>query len=247
MSLDLDKVPELAAETNCCSPRLHWENLSDSDCIEYGNKTDELLQQVQLPDVVNCTNIDCHEEKHINEIKHFYDNIIAWLQQQGILLFLIGGSITLSISQVGLTMLMIFTRPPEMHFLGQPPQGPLHELHKKTKARFKYALRFITKNEKQLRKEALAKKLTDLNPNAFCWKEIKLMNNSATPLPVNIAGVNGNEAIAELWKNILKIYSTAGSIDNSSTTCDDIYVTEEEVESAIKDLESKKSCGADGI
>ena len=34
------------------------------------------------------------------------------------------------------------------------------------------------------------------------------MNNSANPLPVNIDGVNGNEAIAELWKNILKIYST---------------------------------------
>ena len=94
MSLDLDKVPELATETNCCSPRLHWENLSDSDCIEYGNKTDELLQQVQLPDVVNCTNIDCHEEKHINEIKHFYDTIICYYSLsykllQGILLFLI--------------------------------------------------------------------------------------------------------------------------------------------------------------
>ena len=38
-----------------------------------------------------------------------------------------------------------------------------------------------------------------------------------------------------------------GSIDNSSTAYDDIYVTEEEVESAIKDIESKKSCGADGI
>ena len=38
-----------------------------------------------------------------------------------------------------------------------------------------------------------------------------------------------------------------GSIDNSSTAYDDIYVTEEEVESAIEDLESKKSCGADGI
>ena len=124
----------------------------------------------------------------------------------------------------------------------------MHEFHKKTKARFKYALRFITKNEKQLRKEALAKKLTDLNPNAF-WKEIKLMNNSATPLPVNIDGVNGNEAIAELWKkhfkdilNCLRNNSEmTGSIDNSSTAYDDIYVTEEEeVESAIKDLESKK-------
>ena len=42
-----------------------------------------MLQQVQLPDVVNCTNIDCHEEKHINEIKNVDDNIIASLQQAG--------------------------------------------------------------------------------------------------------------------------------------------------------------------
>ena len=81
------------------------------------------------------------------------------------------------------------------------------------------------------------------------------MNNSATPLPVNIDGVNGNEAIAELWKkhfkdilNCLRNNSgMTGSIDNSSTSYDDIYVTVEEVESAIKDLQSKKSCGADGI
>ena len=125
---------------------------------------------------------------------------------------------------------------------GQPRQGPLHELHEKTKVRFKYALRFITKNEKQLRKEALAKKLTDLNPNAFC-KEIKLMNLMLLLYLLILTVLKIKDILNCLRKNS----EMTGSIDNSSTAYDDIYVTEEEVESAIKDLESKKSCGADGI
>ena len=50
---------------------------------------------------------------------------------------------------------------------GKPRQGPVYDLHVKSKARFKYALRFINNNENALRKEALAKKLTELNPEAF--------------------------------------------------------------------------------
>ena len=77
---------------------------------------------------------------------------------------------------------------------GKPRQGPIHDQHMKCKSRFKYALRFIKKNENMLRKEALAKKLADLNPKAF-WSEIKKMNNCKTPLPTSIEGVSGGEQI----------------------------------------------------
>ena len=50
---------------------------------------------------------------------------------------------------------------------GKPRQVPVYDLHVKTKARFKYSLRFIKINENILRKEALAKKLAELNPEAF--------------------------------------------------------------------------------
>ena len=41
---------------------------------------------------------------------------------------------------------------------GKPRQGPVYDLHVKSKARFKYSLRFIKNNENALYKEALAKK-----------------------------------------------------------------------------------------
>ena len=51
-----------------------------------------------------------------------------------------------------------------------------------------------------LRKEALAKKLTDVNPKAF-WSEINNMNNCKTTLPTSIGGgVSGGVQIVECWR-----------------------------------------------
>ena len=46
---------------------------------------------------------------------------------------------------------------------GKPNRGPIYELHVNTKRKVKYAINFIKKNEAQLRKESLAKKLFDCN------------------------------------------------------------------------------------
>ena len=82
---------------------------------------------------------------------------------------------------------------------GKPRQGPVYDLHVKSKTRFKYALRFIKNNENILRKEALAKELPELNPEAF-WREIKTINNCNTPLPSSIEGVSGGKEIVDLWQ-----------------------------------------------
>ena len=50
-----------------------------------------------------------------------------------------------------------------------------------------------------LRKEALEKKLTYLNPKAF-WSEIKNMNNCKIPLPTSIEGVSGGVQFVEFWR-----------------------------------------------
>ena len=82
------------------------------------------------------------------------------------------------------------------------PDRVIHDQHVKCKSRFKYALRFIKNNENMLRKEALAKKLADLNPKAF-WSEIKNMNNCKTPLPTSTEGVSGGVQIVEFWRTHL--------------------------------------------
>ena len=83
---------------------------------------------------------------------------------------------------------------------GKPRQGFIsHEFHR-SKAKFKYALRYIKRNENTLRKEALAKKLSDLNVNDF-WKEIRKINNSKTTLPSSINNANSPEEINKLWED----------------------------------------------
>ena len=51
--------------------------------------------------------------------------------------------------------------------------------------------------ENMLREEALAKKLADLNPEAF-WREIRNINNCNTPLPSSIESVSCGEEIVDL-------------------------------------------------
>ena len=64
-----------------------------------------------------------------------------------------------------------------------------------------------------LRKEALAKKLAELNPEAF-WHEIKTINNCNTPLPSSIEGVSGGKEIVDLWRK--HSYDLLNSVNNSS-------------------------------
>ena len=136
---------------------------------------------------------------------------------------------------------------------GKPRQGPVHDQHVKCKSRFKYALRFIKNNENKLRKEALAKKLADLNPKAF-WSEIKNMNNCKTPLPTSIEGVSGRVQIVEFWRTHFS--QLLNCVSNSSvhaceygcdTPYEELVVSIEEVTRAIEKLDLNKACGSDGI
>ena len=52
---------------------------------------------------------------------------------------------------------------------GSPRQGLLFEMTNRAKARFKGAMRFISRNEDALRKESPAQKLLCQNDKAF-WK-----------------------------------------------------------------------------
>ena len=48
-------------------------------------------------------------------------------------------------------------------------------------------------------KEAPAKNLANLNPEAF-WHEIQKINNCDTPLPTCIEGVTAGKEIVDLWR-----------------------------------------------
>ena len=64
---------------------------------------------------------------------------------------------------------------------GRPRQGSVFEYKKLTNARYKYAIRFICKNEQAMRADSMAKKLLSNNAIDF-WKEVRGINNSKISL-----------------------------------------------------------------
>lgn len=134
---------------------------------------------------------------------------------------------------------------------GKPRQGELFKLMCLTRARFKYALRYIKQHENKLRKDALAKKLADKSNNEF-WKDIKNVNNVKTPLPNVIDGAIGGQEICELWrKHFTSIFNCikddVRAINVNCSSDNNVTVTIHEVALAISKLDKNKSCGLDGI
>ena len=135
---------------------------------------------------------------------------------------------------------------------GASRQGPLFNELKISKARFKYAKRFIERNEDLLRKESIAKKHAEANSKQF-WTEINSINNSKMPLPTTIDGSHTPNDILQLWKDHFKnIYNCipkrncANSLKLDSEI-HEVKVNCTEISDAIKSLDSNKSCGLEGI
>ena len=257
ITIDVENAPELTSDTNDVSARLHWQNLTEEDKEKYCLLTDNLLKDVQINDCITCNDLNCKNKDHAKGIDDMYQSIIGVLKTAGVEVF--GSKQTKRyINKPGwadyVADLYDASRQSRSVWLnaGRPRQGPLHDLHLKTKARFKYALRFIKRNEETLRKESLAKKMSNLNHNEF-WKEIKVMNNCNTPLPTNIDGATGYDEIAKLWKNhFYQLFNCIKDSDvsvnlNISTPYESVCVSGDEIEKAVKDLACNKSCGLDGI
>ena len=110
------------------------------------------------------------------------------------------------------------------------------------RARFKYAIRFIKNHESQLRKDLLAKELSQSKPEDF-WKEIRQINNCNIPLPNSVESITGKEEITELWRSHCKqLFNCISDTDLQQIKYDasytnDIVVEVSEVENAIKHLD----------
>ena len=209
------------------------------------------LHEIYIPtEAVSCKNVHCSDENHIDAINKLYSDIVNSLIQPGEQIMQNDKKKYSNKPGWAEYVDNLYDTSREIRQMwinaGKPRQGPIHDQHVKCKSRFKYALRFIKTNENMLRKEALAKKLADLNPKAF-WSEIKNMNNCKTPLPTSIEGVSGGEQIVEFWRThfsqLLNCVSNS-SVHACEYGCDTPYIEElvvsiEEVTHAIEKLDLK--------
>ena len=123
---------------------------------------------------------------------------------------------------------------------------------KSSRAWFKYAICFIKNHESQLRKDSLAKKLSQSKPEDS-WKEIQQINHCNIPLPNSVEGISEKEEITELWRSHFKqLFNCISDIDLQQMKYDDSYTNDivvevSEVKITIKHLDINKTCGMDGI
>ena len=253
--VDLDILPCLSEESNETVFKINWESATEADLKSFLKLTDQRFSNIELPvEALLCSDLNCNILAHRIKIETFYNDIINILIESSKHLC---SKVNSSRNRPGwsdyVADIYDYSREARKLWLenGKPRQGFLFNEYSKSKARFKYALRYISRNENLLRKEALAKKLSNLKSNEF-WKEIKSINNSKTPLPCSIDNANSPEEITKLWENhFTNIFNCLDRVKTDNKFCLDTYdnvkVNNTEIVEAIKSLQLNKSCGMDGI
>ena len=85
---------------------------------------------------------------------------------------------------------------------GCPKHGIICDDMQTNRARFKYAVRYIDRNEDSIVADRMACNLLEKNTNEF-WKDVNVKNRCNTPPPPppqTVEGVTGMEEVAEMWR-----------------------------------------------
>ena len=101
---------------------------------------------------------------------------------------------------------------------GCPPNGVLFQIKKKSKSRFKYAVRKIRRQQNYINRAQLANSFKCRSSREF-WARVKRMTRHKTSTPTSIIdGVSGDNNVAELWASKLKnlLNTNHNSWDNFS-------------------------------
>ena len=111
----------------------------------------ELLASIELPvAALNCRNLNCSNKSHLQELEIFYNNILDALKKAG--LHLTCNKSENYTQRPGwndyVSDLYKYSKSCRRNWreANEPRHGIIHEEYIKSKARFKYALRFINKN-----------------------------------------------------------------------------------------------------
>ena len=261
MEIASQRVPEVEI-VNGVHRRLAWDKINHTAQMEYCKETDANMQRIHIPyDALRCTDVNCKNVDHQDDICKFYDDIIAAMSSGSDTVFdrchnanRHAGDYSIPGWNTHVDQLHDAARQSFKAWVdaGKPKHGFVFDEMKRSRASFKYELRFLKRHTNQEIGNLLAAKLQAGKTDCF-WKEVRRMNNCKVPLPNCIDGISGAGNITELWRsrfcNLLNCIQDddINTLAVDVTFSEDIYVTITDIESAIGQLDKNKSCGLDGI
>lgn len=255
INMKLENIPKLTPISGPVNGEsLDWSRLSWEEVNKYTQSTDQCLKNIELPkDAILCRDVNCTNQDHGAQLCHLYDSVLNAIIMSGKPLCKSRNNLR---GKPGWSTYVEETHVEARQAFkawvgaGRPRCGTLFDYKKRANARFKYALRYIKRNENMLRADSLVLNLQNNSYNDF-WKEVRMINKCKTSLPSTINGVSGSEQICQLWKkfyydlfNCVKTnITTIGNIESDAG----VIVTPREVFDSVSKLKNNKSCGLDKV
>lgn len=165
LKCNLDDIPKLIpVEVSAKSEKLDWSNLTSEDIYAYHQRTHMYLGQTVIPkDAILCRDINCMNQEHCFQLCSLYNEIVDALIKSGRPMSKCRKGTHSGkpgwnryVDKAHAEARRAFKAWIES---GKHRSGPFFENKKHANARFKYALRYIKRNENRLRSESLACKL----------------------------------------------------------------------------------------
>ena len=241
--------------------KINWSELSVFDQSKYKESSEVLLQNIYIPvDVIECKNANCNLPTHKNEIDSMYRHINQCLHEAGDTLKVVKIKKPYKIIPGWNDVCRDAHLQARESFLiwvsyGKPKVGIIFTCMTRSRALFKYSLRYCKRAEKTIVADKLATELYRKNYINF-WKQVKIMNAKHTPVANMIGGCQGSQDIAKMWKNhfssLLNNASSRASyrnqVINSLKNCVNIDgISDHVILEALRSLKSGVSPGPDGI
>ena len=240
--------------------RINWSRVSSDDIKTYVDNTERILSGIRPNhNLLVYDNINCCDPSHTCSIERMYGDIVDALQTAGNFLTVQKQKSFKQIPGWNEVCMNLHHEARESFLMwkanGKPRTGPIHELMKISKTKFKYGLRQCKKDAASHVSNKLAHSLLTKDSKAF-WKGIKSISNKDEYVTIadTIDGITGPENITEMWRQKYK------TLLNSSKSCqashqrntitvteDRIWLTSHEITDAINKLKKDKSPGRDNI
>ena len=82
MTLDVVKLPNIS-EGSSDKVKLNWKKLHNDDILKYNDSTEIYLRDIELSEGVHCTDVNCTNPSHVEEVEQLYDKITECLIKAG--------------------------------------------------------------------------------------------------------------------------------------------------------------------
>ena len=262
--LDLELSDSSGVGVIVPSTNYQWCKASDAEIDNYRLRSQILLSEINIPDVVRCYNTACVCNEHKVQLDDYYSSICEALRKASI------KSIPTSIFKCSSDYIVPgfneYVR--ELHDIARSsylvwrqsgkPRGDVTEGDMRTsRLRFKYALRQCQNNDEIMRADALARSLYCKDSVSF-WKGVRGVNCNNIPLTTKVGDVVGSKNITQLWQDHFStLLNSVPNIDSKEFVCENIehgvsdvsmpVVSASDVLDSLKAVKLGKAAGIDGL